>query len=302
MNLRRLTDRRFAAALLFAGLLVWLPSANAQGDLAISWFTMGGDCGTSADSGHSLCGIVGHDNTCQMSGGGYALQGGFGGAVANVVQAPGAPTILAQPVSQTVAPGGNVVLSVNAAGDSPITYQWLFDGANIAGATNCTLTLSGVQTTNAGNYTVTVSNRFGALTSAGIGLRVPPMLGWRANTNALTLTWPSYYVLQSATNVLGPFQDLPAAASPWVLTVGSGRQQFFRLRAGMAGAVGPGSFVNQGQFQLQVAGLPGYNYVVQASTNLVNWLSLQTNPAPFLFVDTGSGNYPCRFYRTVFVP
>jgi len=95
---------------------------------------------------------------------------------------------------------------------------------------------------------------------------------------------------------------MPAAASPCVLVVSAGRQQFFRLRAVTAGAVGPGSFVNQGQFQVQVAGLPGYNYRVQASTDLVSWLSLQTNPAPFVFVDTSSTNYPCRFYRTVFVP
>ena len=184
------TKLRFAAALVFTALLVWLPPVNAQDDFVVSWFTLGGDCGASAESVYSLCGAVGHSDTGQMSGGDYALQAGFGGVVATVVQAPGAPMILAQPVSQTVAPGGDVVLSVNAAGEAPITYQWQFDGADIAGATSNALTLSGVQTVNAGNYTVTVSNRFGALTSSATGIRVPPVLGCRAGTNVLTLTWP----------------------------------------------------------------------------------------------------------------
>jgi hypothetical protein len=39
--------------------------------------------------------------------------------------------------------------------------------------------------------------------------------------------------------------------------------------------------------------------MVQASTDLVSWLPLQTNPAPFLFVDTNAAGYRCRFYRTM---
>ena len=38
-------------------------------------------------------------------------------------------------------------------------------------------------------------------------------------------------------------------------------------------------------------------YAVQASTNLVNWVSVQTNTAPFTFVDTNIAAYSKRFYR-----
>jgi len=300
--LRRLVGRRGVTGLWFAALLAGLPAANAQSDFAIGWFTIGGDCGTSADSGYSVGGAVGHSDTGPMSGGDYALQAGFGGVVATPVQALGAPVILAQPVSQTAAPGGDVTLSVNAAGDSPITYQWQFDGVSIAGATASTLTLPCVQATNAGNYTVIVSNRFGALTSSGTGLRVPPVLGCRVGTKALTLAWTGSYVLQSATNALGPYHDLPSAPNPCVVMVGAGPQQFFRLQATPAGTIGLGSFLAPGQFQLRVAGMPGYSYMVQASTNLTSWTCLQTNAVPFVFVDADSANYPCRFYRTVFVP
>jgi hypothetical protein len=46
-------------------------------------------------------------------------------------------------------------------------------------------------------------------------------------------------------------------------------------------------------------GIPGYNYVVECSTDLMNWQSLQTNSSPFVFTDTNAANYPLRFYRAV---
>ena len=57
-----------------------------------------------------------------------------------------------------------------------------------------------------------------------------------------------------------------------------------------------------GQYALIVAGVPGYNYVVQASTDLVNWVPVQTNTAPFTFVDTNASQFGQRFYRSVYAP
>jgi hypothetical protein len=59
-----------------------------------------------------------------------------------------------------------------------------------------------------------------------------------------------------------------------------------------------------GQFQFTVTGSVGSNYVVQVSTNLsgTNWVPLQTNAAPFGFVDTSSSAYLQRFYRVVALP
>ncbi len=51
-----------------------------------------------------------------------------------------------------------------------------------------------------------------------------------------------------------------------------------------------------------VAGVPGFKYVVQGSTNLVDWVPLQTNTAPFTFVDVNAGNFRQRFYRSVYAP
>ena len=46
-------------------------------------------------------------------------------------------------------------------------------------------------------------------------------------------------------------------------------------------------------------GIPGYNYAIEASTNLMNWTAIQTNSVPFQFIDVNALNYPMRFYRTV---
>lgn len=57
-----------------------------------------------------------------------------------------------------------------------------------------------------------------------------------------------------------------------------------------------------GRFGFTVSGITGYQYVVEASTNLVNWTMLETNAAPFNFVDTNVVNYSRRFYRAVYIP
>ena len=53
------------------------------------------------------------------------------------------------------------------------------------------------------------------------------------------------------------------------------------------------------QFQFSLTGVPTYSYIIQASTNLTNWTSIQTNTSPFTFTDTLATNYPYRFYRAI---
>jgi uncharacterized repeat protein (TIGR01451 family) len=55
-------------------------------------------------------------------------------------------------------------------------------------------------------------------------------------------------------------------------------------------------------FSLQLASQVGCSYVIQASTNLVDWTSISTNVAPFAFTDPNASNFATRFYRAVWVP
>jgi hypothetical protein len=52
------------------------------------------------------------------------------------------------------------------------------------------------------------------------------------------------------------------------------------------------------QFSFLVSGISGNQYVVQASTDLIDWISLQTNVAPFIFVDPDMSQFSRRFYRS----
>jgi sugar lactone lactonase YvrE len=75
------------------------------------------------------------------------------------------PVILTQPQSQAVSVGANVQFSVTASGSPEPTLQWFRNGSAISGATGSTLTLAGVLSSDAGDYTVTASNDLGSVTS-----------------------------------------------------------------------------------------------------------------------------------------
>jgi O-glycosyl hydrolase len=100
------------------------------------------------------------------------------GAAGKCKAASGA-TITAQPRSQTVAVGSNALFAVTAGGTAPLGYQWQFNNTAIPSATNTSLTLANVQSTQAGNYTVIVTNSTAAATSAVAVLTVlvPPAIG-----------------------------------------------------------------------------------------------------------------------------
>ena len=107
-----------------------------------------------------------------------------------------APAITTQPQSQTVTVGANVQFSVTVSGRPSPTYQWNFNGTAIAGATASTYSLSNVQAANAGNYTVTVTNGSGSVTSAQAALTVntaspppPPAGGGGGGGGGATSAW-----------------------------------------------------------------------------------------------------------------
>jgi hypothetical protein len=58
-----------------------------------------------------------------------------------------------------------------------------------------------------------------------------------------------------------------------------------------------------GQFQFRVGASGGACYVLEATTNFIDWKSLLTNSAgAFDFVDSSASNLPAQFYRTRQVP
>jgi hypothetical protein len=118
-----------------------------------------------------------------------------------------APVITSPPTNVTVIQGQSATFSVGVIGITPFGYQWLFNSTPIANATNSTLPLSNIQASDGGNYSVVVTNAYGAATSSLATLTVilPPLITaqptnttatWGANTSfsvTATGTLPLYY-------------------------------------------------------------------------------------------------------------
>ena len=110
------------------------------------------------------------------------------------------PTITAQPTNQAVLVGGTAPFSVSASGTGPLSYQWAFNGSNIDGATSATLTLGNVQLTNAGNYSVVVTNTSGSILSSNALLTVNPA---PANVPVITAFSPQSGADGTMVNITG---------------------------------------------------------------------------------------------------
>ena len=142
------------------------------------------------------------------------------------------PGLLSSPSSQNVVAGSSVTLQVSATGTGPFGYQWRLNGTNIIGATNSFLTLSNFGPGNAGSYTVIVSNFGGSTITAPAVLTFIPILQATLTNSDFVMNWTGTFVLQTSTNVAGPFDDVPAATSPFTNGIGSLElERFFRLRS-----------------------------------------------------------------------
>lgn len=110
------------------------------------------------------------------------------------------PSITSNPTNLTVGTGDSAVFSVVAQG-SALQYQW-FDntGSQIDGETNASLTLNSIDTTDAGNYSVIVSNAVGAVTSSNAVLTVlgPPIIITPPDSHTATLSNATTFAVEAA--------------------------------------------------------------------------------------------------------
>ncbi|HEY4415466.1 MAG TPA: immunoglobulin domain-containing protein, partial [Verrucomicrobiae bacterium] len=164
-----------------------------------------------------------------------------------------APTIAVQPTNQFVLVGSNAVLSAAVNGSTPLVYQWLRNGTNlvdgpgVVGTATNILTLNAVTMNSAGNYSFTVTNIFGAVTSsvATLTIVLPPKINTvTANPGGgVTLSLAGSpgvnYVLESSTNLLPAASWQPVATNlmatngVWLFNdsqVTSVPQRFYRLK------------------------------------------------------------------------
>jgi hypothetical protein len=220
----------------------------------------------------------------------------------------------------------NSIVWPNSSGTPPLAYDWQINGTNITNATIAPFNLTNVQFNVSAIYSLLISNNAGLVTNFDEILNQPvavapaivlqpssqvvplgttasmevdatgfpaPNFQWLLNgsnipgaiNNILVLTNAQQYesgtYTVKATNLNGSSTSQPAVLTiePLLLTA---------INLGNAG------------FSISSVGIGG-TYVIETSTNLSTWQSLQTNISPFTFVDTNPVSGPSRFYRSVLV-
>jgi len=95
--------------------------------------------------------------------------------VANLAVGSNGPVIVTQPQGQVGYIGGSVTFRVNARGLAPLGYLWYKDTVPISWATNSSLILTNLQSSDAGDYNVVVTNVSGSVISANASLMINPV-------------------------------------------------------------------------------------------------------------------------------
>ena len=86
------------------------------------------------------------------------------------------PVIITQPQTQIITLSNSVTFTVEASSpNETVLYQWVKNGYSIPGSTNSSLTITNVQTTDAGTYAVYVGNSVGYIASEPALLIVLPI-------------------------------------------------------------------------------------------------------------------------------
>ena len=232
-----------------------------------------------------------------------------------------AASISSAPSSVFTWVGNTVNLNVSVLGSKPINYQWSFNGVPIPGATNAGLTLSPVAPSQAGVYSISVSNILGG---AGVSRTVSlePVVAWGQNSSGQAL-----YLLPSLTNAAavsagynynlalksdgtvyswGGVTTLPSANSNFVAVAASYSQSLGLRSNGTVVAwgsgtlpVAPANMTNAAAIQVAKSSITYLMncFAIRSNSTLVGWnngsgSSLTNIPAGLVSViGVAAGNY-----------
>lgn len=202
--------------------------------------------------------------------GSYAVQvsnaGGSLTSTAATLTVLAPPSITAQPANASTLPGGSATFTVVATGTAPLRYQWYFNTNTVlATATNAAITITGAQATNAGAYSVAVSNNYGASASSFAFLTI----------NDSSLTNGAYFVSPTGSDanpgtITQPFLTI----SKGVTTIGSNGKLYLR-----GGVYAQASKLNLSQTasttnKIRVWAYPGETPVIDFTGNTSDGISI----------------------------
>jgi kumamolisin len=141
---------------------------SGTGPFTYQWKKNGSTISGAASSTYSIASVA------ASSGGDYSVMvtSPFGSVTSSSVALI---PVTAQPTAQTLSVGQTLTLSISPTGSGgPFSYQWFMNGSLIAGATGSSYTIPSVTTSNAGVYSVEVSDSYGIATSVSVNVSVTP--------------------------------------------------------------------------------------------------------------------------------
>jgi hypothetical protein len=152
--------------------------ASGTGPLAYQWFLNGAPIGGATSATLDIQSVKMTDAGVYSA----TVSNPYGsstslGAVLNVTPAGQAPIFQFQPSSTSVTVGGTATLIVAVVAPPPVHYQWSKSGTAIPGATSPSLTFSPVAASDAGSYSVVITDPAGSVTSSSATLTVAPAGG-----------------------------------------------------------------------------------------------------------------------------
>jgi hypothetical protein len=196
-------------------------------------------------------------------------------------------SIAAQPASRTVEVGDRVAFVVGADGTSP-SYQWRLNGTDIMDATNAAYAIASAQTTNAGSYSVVVTNVANARTSAPAALSVstPPLQLYETNLVVVRVGDGAQTLTNSGNSV---FLDQFTTAGTYVNTIfipDTGPSAVIEPGPDLAGSVITGTALTRSADK-RLMTMAGYNVALGNATALQNTTSTNV-PRGIVTIDSGS--------------
>jgi hypothetical protein len=183
--------------------LSFIASATGTPPLTYRWLKSGVTVTNGGRFSGANSNILTITNLQSSDAAGYALSVSNPAAIATSADATLSvrvpPAIVTPPQNLTVLVDSNALFTVAASGTAPLSYQWLVNGDPIPGATTSSLSFT-AQVSDAGNYSVMVTNEAAVVTSAVATLTV--------------LVPPKFYTEPaSSTNALGAIAQFSATVT-----------------------------------------------------------------------------------------
>ena len=201
------------------------------------------------------------------------------------------PPTVSAPQSVAVGVGGSASFSVATGGSAPFGYQWYQGTSPLTGATNWTLNIASVQTTNQGLYAVVVTNIVGSVTSAPAMLTV---LGYCASAQTAQSLYPAGTTVPFTVQTYNcgtQAAQTNSAAVLWIYNAGTTRTIPFTTDNSGSATVNFTPLLGEVGLVQYAAALPGVNNpAAQGSFTLIGLSASPASATPVLTVGVPQTN------------